>query len=179
MAEDIDTVFSSRIDVSTKPLKDVPVKQSTKQPTDVLIEQPTEVPTQPPKGVPTTDMPLEQPTEVPTEQPTDMPTDKPKEQSMDMYYGPTCPRWQCLRGWSSRISYSRVGTSRPSAHLSRQADGSMRARHTPAQSEKVTLHLRRSCFSVSVVKLQVYIKAALQNRRSPKLAHHKPKPLVA
>jgi hypothetical protein len=111
MAEHIDTVISSRIGVSNKPLKDVPMKQSTEQPTDVPIEQPTdvptqppkdvpmeqpteqpaEVPTQPPKDVPTTDMPLEQPTEVPTEQPTDMPTDKPKEQSMDMHYGEVKP----------------------------------------------------------------------------------------
>ena len=83
MAEHIDTVISSRIDASNKPLKDVPMKQST--------EQPTDVPTQPPKDVPTTDMTLEQPTEVPTEQPTDMPTDKPKEQLMDMHYGEVKP----------------------------------------------------------------------------------------
>ena len=59
MAEHIDSVISLCINVSNKLLKDVPMEQSTEQPTDVPIEQPAEVLTQPPKDMLTTDMPLE------------------------------------------------------------------------------------------------------------------------
>ena len=92
MAEHIDSVISLCINVSNKLLKDVPMEQSTEQPTDVPIEQPAEVLTQPHKDMLTTDMPLEQqPTEEPTEQPTDMLMEQPKEQSMDMHYGEVKP----------------------------------------------------------------------------------------
>ena len=92
MAEHIDSVVSLCIDMSNKPLKDVPMEQSTEQPMDMLIEQLAEVLTQPPKDVPTTDMLLEQqPTEELTEQPTDMPMEQPKEQSMDMHYSKVKP----------------------------------------------------------------------------------------